>query len=267
MARWRDDDANDSDWSVVFAPGEKFRGTRGNDRLTGTDQADVFRIRQGGDDHVNAAQGQDIIYVGASLTADDRITGGAGEDTLVLEGDYASGLTLQTNTISRIEHMVLRGEFDYDITLAPDMRHDFGSLVVDATSAQSLLLDGSAVNFALNVLGGGGDDILIGGSGFNGISPRGGHDVMTGGVGEDQYNFFATSDSLPSNGDVVTNFNDDVDQIALFEIDADTQKNGHQYFHFGATPGTPATLLLPTILARTSRLSMCSLTATPFPKW
>jgi len=146
----RQDDPRELDWNVVVeSAGEKFRGTRGDDHLVGTDFADTFNMRQGGNDRVNAGQGRDTIYVGANLAADDRINGGAAYDTLVLKGDYSSGVTLQSDTISRIEEMDLRGGFDYSITLAPDIRHDKINLVVDATEAQSLYIDGSAMNFSL----------------------------------------------------------------------------------------------------------------------
>lgn len=115
----RQDDSRDLDLSIFGqGVGEKFRGTPGNDRLVGTDLADTFRVGQGGRDRINAGQGRDTIYVGESLTADDRINGGAGTDTLVLKGDYSSVLTLQSDTISRIENLDLEGNFNYSIVFA-----------------------------------------------------------------------------------------------------------------------------------------------------
>ena len=150
MAKRRDD-WRDLDWSLLAGgEGETFRGTLGDDHLVGTDFADTFNIRQGGDDRVKAGQGRDTINVGASLNADDRINGGAGfADVLVLEGDYSSGLTLQTDTISRFETIVFEGDFDYSITMAPDTRFDDNSLLVDALGAQSLHFDGSALDIRL----------------------------------------------------------------------------------------------------------------------
>lgn len=237
MAKWQDD-VRDLDWSVFSHPGERFRGTRGNDRLVGTDLADIFNIRQGGRDHVRAEGGRDTIYAGASLTADDRINGGGSFDTLVLEGDYSSGLELQSNTISRVENLILAEGFNYSITMAPDMRHDKFYFSVDAVEAQSLYIDGSAMDFSLIVTGSGGDDILTGGTDMDALGGGAGHDVLTGGAGAENFGFYATSDSLPSNPDVITDFDgDDGDFINLASIDGDTQKPGDQDLHFGATPG------------------------------
>lgn len=234
MARWRDDKVGDPDWSVVFSPGETFRGTRGDDRLVGTDFDDTFRIRQGGDDHVRAGKGRDTIYVGASLTAEDSINGGKLYDYLVLDGDYSSGLVLQTDTIARVEQMNLEGNFNYDITMASDMRQDKGYFVVDATQVQSLVIDGSALNFFLSVLGTSGDDVIIGGTSGDGLAGGAGFDVLTGGAGTDVFDFRSASDSISSEPDIITDF--DGDFIYLAEIDGNTTKPGDQDLHFGATP-------------------------------
>lgn len=235
MAKWQDDSRN-LDTSVFGGnPGETFRGTNGNDSLVGTDLADIFKIQQGGRDHVNGGQGRDTIYAGASLTPKDRFNGGAGTDTLVLEGDYSSGLTLQSDTVARLEYVNLLGDFNYAITLAPNMRHDKGFFAIDATQAFSLHLDGSAMNFLLAVYGSSGDDIMIGGTGGDGFVPSSGFDVLTGGGGLDTFYFNFTSDSLPSVGDVITDF--DGDRINLSSVDGNTQKSGDQDLHFGATPG------------------------------
>lgn len=236
----RQEDARDLDWNVVIqGAGEKFRGTSGDDELGGTNNADKFRMRQGGDDTIEAAGGKDVIYMGASLTADDRIDGGAAGDRIVLKGDYSGGLTLQTDTLSRIERVELEGAFDYSITLAANMAHDVNStsLTVDATQAQSLLIDGSEMDLTLQMNGSSGDDTLIGGSGINLFIPQVGRDMMIGGADVDAYYFYFVSDSLPSNGDVITNFDVSKDILSLRDVDANSGRNGNQDFHFGATPG------------------------------
>lgn len=222
----RQDDSRDLDLSIFGQGfGEKFRGTPGNDRIVGTNASEKFRIEQGGVDHIRADGGKDVIYLGANLTAEDRINGGKAIDTIVLEGDYSSGLTLQTETISRIEKMQLRGDFDYAITFAADMRDDKGYISIDATAAQSVQLDGSAMDIALFASGSIGDDVVVGGSGFDVFRLGAGFDMMTGGAGIDSFGFDFTSDSLPSMPDVIMDFEGDV--VYLAEIDGDTEKRGN----------------------------------------
>lgn len=232
----RQDDWRDPDWNIAFAPAVHFRGTSGDDDLVGGNGRDKFHIAQGGNDTISGKKGKDTVYVGATLTGEDRFNGGADTDRLVLEGDYSGGLTLQTDTIARFEFVDLVGGFDYSITMAPDMRHDSDVIDVDATQAQSLYLDGSAMDFLFGVRGSSGDDVIIGGSGQNSFNAGAGHDVMTGGAFIDSYGFFSTADSLPSNPDIITNFDSALDILFLASIDADPKKPGDQAFHLGATP-------------------------------
>jgi hypothetical protein len=48
---------------------------------------------------VTGGAGNDLFTMGAALTAADRFDGGAGNDTLVLNGDYSGGAVLGTATI------------------------------------------------------------------------------------------------------------------------------------------------------------------------
>jgi len=57
-------------------------------------------------DNVNGYDGSDIFYFGAALTAQDVVQGGAGDDTIVLQGDYGWGLVLSRN-VTGIEASVM----------------------------------------------------------------------------------------------------------------------------------------------------------------
>src|SRR5690349_3471415 len=91
-------------------------GTTGDDSLRGTDAADTFRLAGGGDDTAFGAGGRDVFLMGGSLTGDDRIDGEDAYDVVVLNGDYSSGLSLQTETLSGIEELRLSAGHDYDIS-------------------------------------------------------------------------------------------------------------------------------------------------------
>jgi Ca2+-binding RTX toxin-like protein len=65
-------------------------GTSGNDTAGGSPRNDFFNLQQGGNDSVSGLEGQDSFFFGAALTSADKVDGGAGTDTLALQGDYAT---------------------------------------------------------------------------------------------------------------------------------------------------------------------------------
>src|SRR4051812_24358258 len=66
-----------------------FTGDGGNNNITGTGEADTIDVSQGGHDTVHGADGDDTIIFGATLETQDHVHGGAGIDTITLQGDYA----------------------------------------------------------------------------------------------------------------------------------------------------------------------------------
>ncbi len=66
------------------------RGNAASNALQGGAGNDFFHVQHGGDDDVKGGGGNDSIFIGAALTAADLIDGGAGTDTLALQGDYAT---------------------------------------------------------------------------------------------------------------------------------------------------------------------------------
>jgi Ca2+-binding RTX toxin-like protein len=162
--------------------------------LVGTEGADTFNLSQGGDDTVSGLGGNDIFYFGGALTAADNVNGGAGSDTIVLQGDYSGGLTLDDG-VTGIENIsMLAGSntfygdpgtslYDYDLTT-----HDanFAAGITARINGANLLagedftFDGSAETDARFVVyGGRGMDDLTGGAGNDifffaegGASPR-----------------------------------------------------------------------------------------------
>jgi len=168
------------------------RGTAGDDNLTGTSGNDQFLLWQGGDDTVDAGDGNDIIRMGAALNAADKIDGGTGRDVVVLNGDYSAGLVFNADTITNAEVLNLVGHHSYNLTLNDGNVAAGANLLVRAGSlvaGDSLTFDGSAeTDGRFNVIGGSGDDNLTGGAGADTFHlEHGGTDTASGGDGNDTF--------------------------------------------------------------------------------
>jgi Ca2+-binding RTX toxin-like protein len=160
-------------------------GTNGNDTRTGTAGNDSFDLSQGGADTVSGSGGNDTIFMGAALTAQDRINGGAGDDVVTLSGDYAA-LTFAHTTMTAVEKLVLTNGA-YNITMHDTTVSTGKQLIVDAQSADSLTFDGSAeTNGAFLVYSSYANDSVIGGAGGDYfVMGMGGADTVRGGAGGD----------------------------------------------------------------------------------
>lgn len=190
-----------------------FVGTSGNDNYVGTDGDDHFDMTQGGKDTVSAGDGFNQIDFGATLTAGDRIVGGAGFDIVSIQGDYSEGLTLGANTFHGIERLQFLSGFKYRLTLVDgnvdpgtqlDLSNDHGarSIWVDASA---MVNGGSVYTYSqerntiigsqsgdqfqeftsqFNLDGQGGDDQV---QAFNGIT---GSSRFDGGDGNDTFYLF-----------------------------------------------------------------------------
>ncbi|MGZ8285370.1 MAG: FG-GAP-like repeat-containing protein [Allosphingosinicella sp.] len=156
-----------------------FRGNSRNNVIIGGAGADLLRLYDGGSDIVNAGAGNDSIFFIGTLTAADRVNGGDGADTLVLQGPYGS-LNL-TSSITQIENISLLGGgntnfgdpgtnlYDYVITthdsnFAPGVQARINGSALLA--GEDFTFDGSAeTDASFVVYGGRGKDTLTGGLG------------------------------------------------------------------------------------------------------
>jgi Ca2+-binding RTX toxin-like protein len=186
-------------------------GTAGHDNIVGTALADVIDVTQGGRDTIAAGDGDDIIYIGTELTDRDQIDGGAGTDTVYLEGNYFGGVTLGPSTLLGIEELYLMAGYSYTLTLDDANVAAGGYVTISAAlldAGENMVLDVSAETDValLDIYGGRGDDVIIGGAsnvfrlGFGGsdhaIASAGGDsfymdaelssgDTLVGGFGQD----------------------------------------------------------------------------------
>ncbi|MGZ9063550.1 MAG: M10 family metallopeptidase C-terminal domain-containing protein, partial [Allosphingosinicella sp.] len=193
--------------TVAAAPdpgANDLNGGLGNDVLVGDAGNDVLRLYDGGHDFVLAGAGNDSLFFGATLNVSDFVDGGEGNDTLILQGNYAWGLTLSANLI-QIENISILGGGNtnfgdpgtnlYDYVITP---HDanFAAGVQARINGSALLagedftFNGSAeTNASFVVYGGRGKDTLTGGLGndifFFGEDRFASGDVVNGGTGYD----------------------------------------------------------------------------------
>lgn len=155
-----------------------FIGGSGDDRLIGRGKPDSFDISQGGADIVKGAGGDDVVMAGGAFGADDRVNGGDGNDTLVLDGDYSAGLVFGDRTLVKVERIELAPGHSYDLTLSAaaaagnvdsTLTVNTDGLAADrivridasAFQAGSQLQFTSTSDAASTVTGGAGDDLVV----------------------------------------------------------------------------------------------------------
>ncbi|HTQ13094.1 MAG TPA: calcium-binding protein [Rhizomicrobium sp.] len=174
-------------------------GTWGDDFLTGTDARDSFNLAGGGADTAFGEGGNDTFMMGYTLDANDRIDGGAGNDTIDLDGDYSHGVTFADTTFVNVETIQVEAGFNYKLKTADGNVAGGAELTVDASAlgpSNSLSFDGSAETDGwFHLIGGAGNDVLTGGNG-NDIFDlgHGGSDTASGGGGDDVFQMGGTLD-------------------------------------------------------------------------
>jgi Ca2+-binding RTX toxin-like protein len=170
-----------------------YKGTTGNDTITGTANDDSFAVEQGGEDTVSGLGGNDIFHFVAQFDAGDSIDGGAGSDTLLLRGDYSDGVVFTDTTMVNVEKIELGAGYNYKLTTADATVAAGASLFVDAAplgAGNTLTFDGShETNGTFIIEDGAGNDVLTGGAGNDVFRLKGGEDTLQGGGGDDVFVF------------------------------------------------------------------------------
>jgi Ca2+-binding RTX toxin-like protein len=181
----------------------QFKGTDGDDDLTGTAGNDQFQLWKGGSDTASGGEGDDSFRMGAALDATDRIDGGSGRDVVYLRGDYSAGVTLGAETIVNVEVLHLMGPFSYDLTTNDGTVAEDQTLTVDGRHLKdgNLVFDGSAETDGHFVIeASNGNDVLTGGAQSDSfLLFQGGNDTVHGGGGDDAVFIdgqFTAADSL-----------------------------------------------------------------------
>ena len=185
-------------------------GTGGNDTVRGGEDDDTLSGGSGVDT-VDGGAGNDALHVaeGETISVGDRFTGGAGVDTLFLEGtDYGYEAQIVDLTMALIDGDIEKIDGDsmvgarlklaqlaglstidlQELHLGDAGAVDFsgretrGYLYLNAVGNQVTLADGNGFH---EVVGGAGDDTVVGSSWGANLKGNGGDDVLTSSSGED----------------------------------------------------------------------------------
>jgi Ca2+-binding RTX toxin-like protein len=195
-------------------------GGAGKDVVTGGAGDDTFNLATGGNDTASGGAGNDTFNMGAALNFADKIDGGTGTDTVILNGDYSAGLTFSATTMVNVEDLALTAGNSYKLVTNDATVAAGQTLTVDGSTlgvSDTFNFNGSAEtngNFIIN--GGAGNDVLTGGAGNDVLTGGGGADLLTGGLGNDTFVFHAASDSTSVGFDTVAGFDALTDKFQVF---------------------------------------------------
>lgn len=157
-------------------------GTPGDDDFTGTDGGDIFNMEAGGDDTLNGLAGNDVFNFGTAFDGDDRVLGGGGDDTLVLNGsNYNTSFQITSDMLHNIEEIRLTGAFSYSIRLTGTQSSK--TTTIDAADTTHLTIDSEGAHDSrVHIFGSAFQDFISVGDGPTRVEAGDGNDQMEFGV-------------------------------------------------------------------------------------
>jgi Ca2+-binding RTX toxin-like protein len=218
---------------IMGTPGDDnpLNGTSGDDTIHALAGNDRIYVHQGGNDTVYGGDGNDFIIYKTALTGADVNDGGAGTNTVIVQGNYP-GLTLGSGTMVNMASMSIRTSQENTWgggSGSPSILFSYNMTSLDSTVAagtvrifngQSLVagetftFNGSAeTDGILKLFGGAGPDILTGGAGGDTLFGGVGSDRLTGNAGADSFQYGAAGESNGTAWDTIVGFNYQVDRI------------------------------------------------------
>ncbi len=182
-----------------------FIGGAGADSLEGGSQSDTFDLSRSDGAFAFGDGGNDTFtVVSAAKFLDDFMDGGAGSDTLVLNGDFSTQTAITGSDVENIETLqLLGGANNYNLIFTDGVTT---AITVDASAVSSLVFSGAGdTTTAFTVTGSAGNDTIAGGNKADAITGGLGADTLTGGGGADTFNYAAAGDSNTAAGyDTIT---------------------------------------------------------------
>ncbi len=159
------------DASAITAANIVVNGGAGNDTLT--------LVQGSGTDTIAAGGGNDTVTFTGLLNSGDSFDGGAGTDTLKLNGDYSGGYTVTTTNMANFETLAFAAGHNYVIAMTD----------ADVASGQALTIDASALASANTLT-------------FDGTAETDGHYLLKGGAGADDFKLtsFASGTTIFAGG-------------------------------------------------------------------
>jgi Ca2+-binding RTX toxin-like protein len=197
-------------------------GTVNGDFAYGLADDDLFRLEQGGVDHAEGGDGDDVFYFGADFSQ-DTVLGGAGADEIVAQGSGSSRftgisgvetITLLTAADLRFGAATTSSNIGFLLTTADASVAAGGLLSVNGATllgADTLVFNGASEldgRFSVSsgagadqLTGGAGNDVLRGGAGSDTLVGGGGNDQLFGEEGDDVLNESGSGSDLVSGGE------------------------------------------------------------------
>ena len=199
--------------SVPSRGGLDVIGIQGDNRVNGTEQADII-LTFGGNDVISGRGGDDLIISGGG---NDSIGGGGGNDAIFAGSgnDVVAGGEGDDRIFGGKGNDLLDGGAGNDL-VSGDQGNDtvLGGAGNDTVfgGAGNDIVGGGDGNDSL--FGGKGNDTVDGGAGDDFISGDRGSDVLTGGAGRDTF-YFASAGGSDFGVDTITDFTPIDDKIRL----------------------------------------------------
>ncbi|MFN3387986.1 MAG: calcium-binding protein, partial [Allosphingosinicella sp.] len=193
------------DWIFGSQGADTIQGGLGRDRMWGNGGDDTFSV------------------VGLDQFAGDRIDGGDGSDTLVLQGAMSAGIRFEADTMVNVETITLvsasTGYNSYNLTPHNATVAAGQTLTIDGSALQrgeTMMIYGTAETDGRFVMrGGAGNDYLFGGAGDDVLIGGLGRDQLRGNGGADTFVYSGASQSTGTNFDRIVGFDWREDRIDL----------------------------------------------------
>jgi Ca2+-binding RTX toxin-like protein len=157
--------------------------------LTGTANNDTFHLQSAPAVTAFGGAGNDLFFFGSGFSSSDAINGGAGNNTIELDGTYTA-LTISTSMMTNIQTLELVKGHSFNMTLDAGVVTTGETLTISAATlgaGDALTVNGSALTAGTLVVdAGAGADDLTGGAGTNIFNMAGfltASDEINGGTG------------------------------------------------------------------------------------